>query len=161
MEYEYSFQVKSLKPYIEYCEENGYIKTKDVQQRGKEFKGPNTTVARIKIQKSADGQIKKILDFKENDESDTLVKNRKESLPLEFWDEQAVMSILDFLGYTAPNGEYIRTRIVYEKNQVKFEMDFYHESKKMVMAIEGCKQQVDKVYQEIKEIELKNGELKF
>ncbi len=71
------------------------------------------------------------------------------------------MSILEFLGYVVPNGEYTRTRIVYEKNQVKFEMDFYHESKNKVMAIEGEKEQVDLVYEEIKQIELKNGELKF
>ncbi len=161
MEYEYSFQVKSLEPYIEYCEKNGYTKTKDTEQSGKEFKGPNTTVARIKIQKSADGKIKKILDFKEDDDSAVLVKNRRESLPLEFEDEEAVMSILEFLGYVVPNGEYTRTRIIYEKNEVKFEMDFYHESKNKVMAIEGEKEQVDKVYEEIKEIELKNGKLKF
>ncbi len=161
MEYEYSFQVKSLEPYIEYCEKNGYMKTKDIEQSGKEFKGPNITVARIKIQKSVDGQVKKILDFKEDDDSPVLVKNRRESLPLEFEDEEAVMSMLEFLGYVVPNGEYTRTRIVYEKEQVKFEMDFYHESKNKVMAIEGEKEQVDKVYEEIKEIELKNGELKF
>ena len=40
-------------------------------------------------------------------------------------------------------------------------MDFYHESKNKVMAIEGEKEQVDLVYEEIKQIELKNGELKF
>ncbi len=87
MEYEYSFQVKSLGPYIEYCEKNGYTKTKDVEQNGKEFKGPIKTVARIKIQKSSNNQIKKILDFKENDDSAVLVKNRRDLLPLEFEDE--------------------------------------------------------------------------
>ena len=161
MEYEYSFKVKELEPYIAYCEQNGYIKTKDMEQEGKEFKGPNKTVARIKILKPKDGQISKVLDFKEDDESAVLVKNRRESLPLQFVDEEAVMSILEFLGYTEPNGSYTRTRRVYEKGNVKFEMDFYHESKNKVMAIEGEKEQVDKVYEEIKDIELKYGKLRF
>lgn len=161
MEYEYSFKVKSLEPYIEYCEKNGYKKTKDVEQQGKEFKGPNQTVARIKIQKQKDEPTKKILDFKEDDDSKVLVKNRKESLPLNFEDEDAVMSILEFLGYTEPNGAYTRQRIVYEKGEVKFEMDYYFESQNKVMAIEGEKEQVDKVFEEIKEIELKYGEFEF
>ena len=161
MEYEYSFKVKELEPYITYCEENGYRKTKDIEQEGKEFKGPDKTVARIKILKQKNGEVSKVLDFKEDDESAVLIKNRRESLPLEFEDENAVMSVLEFLGYTKPNGFYTRTRIVYEKGNVKFEMDFYHESKNKVMAIEGEKEQVDKVYEQIKDIELKHGKLKF
>ncbi len=90
-----------------------------------------------------------------------MVKNRKESLSLNFEDEDAVMSILEFLGYTEPNGAYTRQRIVYEKDKVKFEMDYYFESQNKVMAIEGGKEQVDKVFEEIKEIELKYGELEF
>ena len=161
MEYEYSFKVKELEPYISYCEQNGYKKTKDIEQEGNEFKGPNKTVARIKISKPKKGKIVKVLDFKEDDESAVLVKNRRESLPLEFEDGKAIMSILEFLGYTKPNGSYTRTRIVYEKDKVKFEMDYYHQSKNKVMAIEGEKEQVDKVYEEIKDIELKYGKLKF
>ena len=161
MEYEYSFKVKSHKPYIEYCEKNGYKLESDVKQQGFAFKAPNKTVARIKIDIPKDGsKPKKVLDFKDEDNSKTLVKERRESLALEFEDDKAVASILEFLGYE-DDGSYIRRRRVYVKGDVKFEMDYYIKSRNKVMAIEGEKEAVDKVYQEIKDIELAYGELRF
>lgn len=157
MEYEYSFKVKSLEPYIDYCTKNGYSLISDTTQKGKEFVA-NNTVARIKISTNKNGETKKVLDFKDADNSKNILKVRRETLALEFENEDAVASILDFLGY-APDGEYDRRRQVFEKDGVKFEMDFYLESKNKVMAIEGEKEMVDKVYSEVIKFELENGEI--
>lgn len=160
MEYEYSFKVKSLEPYIEYCEKNGYVLEKDVKQQGFVFKAPNKTQARIKIETPKNGTTTKVLDFKDDDSSKTLLKVRRETKVLEFQDNEAVASILEFLGYE-DDGSYIRRRRVFVKNGVIFEMDYYIKSRNKVMAIEGEKEEVDKVFNEIKEIELKNGDFKF
>ena len=46
-----------------------------------------------------------------------------------------------------------RTRYVYEKNQVTFELDEYTSPEVMcVVAVEGEKEEVDKVYDEIKDL---------
>ena len=108
MEYEYSFKVKSLEPYIDYCTKNGYSLISDTTQKGKEFVA-NNTVARIKISTNKNGETKKVLDFKDTDNSKNILKVRRETLALEFENEDAVASILDFLGY-APDGEYDRRR---------------------------------------------------
>ncbi len=161
IEYEYSFKVKSLKPYIEYCEKNNYELKSDTKQIGRVLKADNNTVARIKIDLPKKGTPRKVVDFKDADDSKNLVKARRESLPLAFEDEEAVESILEFLGYNKKDGSYIRRRRVFVKGNVTFEMDYYVKSRNKVMAIEGEKTEVDKVYQEIKHIELKNGELRI
>ena len=63
MEYEYSFKVKSLQPYIDFCKEDGYQLKSDCKQSGKELKATNKTVARIKIETQNDGTVKKIFGF--------------------------------------------------------------------------------------------------
>ena len=45
----------------------------------------------------------------------------------------------------------IRKRWVYKKDEITFEIDDYKEPKMKVVAIEGNKEQVDKVYQELEE----------
>ncbi len=155
MEYEYSFKVKSLKPYIEYCIKNGYELKSDVKQMGRVLKADNNTTARIKVDLPKKGTPKKVLDFKDADDSKALIKERRETLPLVFEDDEAVESILEFLGYTKKDGSYIRRRRVFVKGNVIFEMDYYIKSRNKVMAIEGVKEDVDRVYEEIKDIELK------
>ena len=77
---------------------------------------------------------------------------RRESLPINFDDEKAVESILEFLHYSKDN-TLIRTRYVYEKNNVKFEIDEYEQPRKtFVVAVEGEKTQVDAVYNEIQKL---------
>ena len=44
----------------------------------------------------------------------------------------------------------IRKRVVYKKDDVTFEIDDYSKPKMMVVAIEGIKDEVDIVYQELK-----------
>ena len=61
-------------------------------------------------------------------------------------DMKALNSILDILGYKE-NVHIERTRIVYKKDTVKFEIDKYIKPEKMcVVAIEGEKVIVDEIY---------------
>ena len=49
-----------------------------------------------------------------------------------------------------------RHRVVYKKGHVKFEIDEYTAPKMKVVAIEGDKDQVDRVYKELEKIIIKN-----
>lgn len=150
-EYEYSFEVKSLSPYIKYCEENGYfLKDKNKQSRTI-YRNSNKTMARITINESNE-KVTKQLDFKDDILSNDVLIERKESMALDFADDEAVNSILEFLNYRKDN-TLIRTRIVYEKNGIKFELDDYQEPRKaFVVAIEGEKSKVDKEYELVKSL---------
>lgn len=159
MEYEYSFKVKSFEPYIDYCVKNGYELVSDTTQDGRVFI-LNNTLARVRINTTKNGETKKVLDFKDADDSKNVLKVRRETKALEFDDYEAVQSILDYFGYV-PEGNYIRERKVYQKNGVIFEMDYYLESKNKVMAIEGEKEEVDKVYEEVIKFELVHGDIRI
>ena len=120
-----------------------------IKQNRTLYRNNNKTMARITIKEN--NKIKeKILDFKEDNLTEDILKIRKESLPLKFENIEEAESILEFLEYKK-DITLIRTRIVYEKNNVKFELDEYESPNKYcVVAIEGNKEEVDKVYQEIK-----------
>lgn len=47
LEYEYSFVVKDIRPYIEYCENEGYSKISENTQIRELFISPNKILARI------------------------------------------------------------------------------------------------------------------
>ena len=149
LEYEYSFKVSNLDKYIEYCKNNNYKLIEKTKQNRTLYRNINKTMARITI-KENNNNIEKILDFKEDNLTKDILKIRKESLPLKFENIEEAESILEFLEYKK-DITLIRTRIVYEKNNVKFELDEYESPNKYcVVAIEGNKEEVDKVYQEIK-----------
>lgn len=146
-EYEYSFKVKSLDSYIKYCEENGYKKTSETSQIRELFTSNNKILARITTKKSND-KIIKSLDFKDENDSDEILKNCRETKPLIITDDnkESINSILDILGYKKKK-HLDRKRVVYEKGTVKFEIDDYSSPEKMfVVAIEGEKEAVDKTY---------------
>ena len=150
-EYEYSFKVKNIKPYIDYCENNNYELVEENKQVRTLYKKEDKTMARI-TSKEKDGNIKLFLDFKEDLLSDEDLIESKESKALEFSDLDSVESILDFLEYKK-DIELFRTRIFYKKNKVIFELDSYEFPEKMyVVAVEGDKEEVDKVYEEIKKL---------
>ena len=122
MEYEYSFKVDKLDLYIDYCEKNNYKKIEENKQTRILYRNKNKTMARV-TKKEKNEDIKLFLDFKDDILTDEILVERRESLPLEFNDEEAVESILEFLEYkrdTILN----RTRIVYKKGDVIFELDF-------------------------------------
>ena len=125
MEYEYSFKVDSLDEYKKYCEENGYEKRLEYDQVRELFTSDNKVLAR---------------------------KESRETIPLKVTDENrgAIDSILNILGYKKKK-HLVRKRYIYKKGKVKFEMDDYTKPEIMhVVAIEGDKGEVTKVYNEIK-----------
>ncbi len=148
-EYEYSFNVESLHPYMEYCQNNNYTMRSHADQERTIYRGPNKTIARVTVNVSDDVETK-TLDFKDDVINDEVLIERKETLPLSINDTYAVSSVLDFLGYKK-DVTLVRTRVVYEKGGVKFEFDSYTQPKKAyVVAIEGDKDKVDLIYNEIK-----------
>lgn len=151
MEYEYSFKVDSLDEYKEYCEENGYEKRLEYDQVRELFTSDNKVLARITTAKTGEN-TDVFLDFKDDDDSDKVYKESRETIPLKVTDENrgAIDSILNILGYKKKK-HLVRTRYIYKKGRVKFEMDDYREPEIMhVVAIEGDRDEVTKVYNEIK-----------
>ena len=148
-EYEYSFKVKSIKPYIDYWISNNYKEVNVVKQNRIIFENKNSKniIARITINDK--NEIS--LDFKNvcNNKEDLNIS--KESLPIILTEDniENIKSILDVLEFyeTANN---IRIRYIYELNGVMFEIDDYINPKMQVVAIEGEKEIVDKVYNDIK-----------
>ena len=151
MEYEYSFKVDSLDEYKKYCEENGYEKRLEYDQVRELFTSDNKVLARITTTKTGEN-TDVFLDFKDDDDSDKVYKESRETIPLKVTDENrgAMDSILNILGYKKKK-HLVRKRYIYKKGKVKFEMDDYTKPEIMhVVAIEGDKDEVTKVYNEIK-----------
>lgn len=151
MEYEYSFKVDSLDWYKKYCEENGYVKRLEYDQVRELFTSDNKVLARITTTKTGEN-TDVFLDFKDDDDSDKVYKESRETIPLKVTDENrgAIDSILNILGYKKKK-HLVRKRYIYKKGKVKFEMDDYTKPEIMhVVAIEGDKDEVTKVYNEIK-----------
>ena len=151
MEYEYSFKVDSLDEYKKYCEENGYEKRLEYDQVRELFTSDNKVLARITTTKTGEN-TDVFLDFKDDDDSDKVYKESRETIPLRVTDENrgAIDSILNILGYKKKK-HLVRKRYIYKKGKVKFEMDDYTKPEIMhVVAIEGDKDEVTKVYNEIK-----------
>ena len=153
-EYEYSFNVKSIEPYINYCRLNGF-KEKFICQQNRivyEKKDNKNLIARITTT-NKNGKNKIELDFKNVNKAHKDLKESRESIPLlvNSRNQKSIFSILEIMGFyiTANN---TRIRYVYQKGGVIFEIDDYLEPKMKVVAIEGNKDEVDKVYLEIKDI---------
>lgn len=150
MEYEYSFKVKDVTKYIDYCKENNYELIEESSQIRTLYKNNNGIIARITT-KETNNSKKTYLDFKDDNDSDEILKVSRETIPLEVIDnnKDAINSILDILEYKKEK-KLIRNRVVYKKDGVTFEIDDYIEPKMMVVAIEGVKEEVDIVYKSIK-----------
>lgn len=153
-EYEYSFQVESIKPYINYCEKNQYLKKSEVTQNRIVYrnKKDENIIARITTT-FKDGNKETFFDFKNVDKNHNFLKISNESIPLKVTEEneESIYSILKVLNfYEGANN--IRTRYVYEKKDVTFEIDEYKKPEMQVVAIEGKREEVDKVYKEISSI---------
>lgn len=150
MEYEYSFKVDNLDKYINYCISNNYELVEESSQTRTLYRNSNRTIARITT-KEKNNNKKTYLDFKDDNDSDEILKVSRETIPLEVTDEnkKAINSILDILEYKKDK-ILIRNRVVYKKNGVTFEIDDYKLPKMKVVAIEGIKEEVDIVYKELK-----------
>ena len=147
-EYEYSFNVKSIKPYIDYCKINNYTNKLIINENRIVYHNDNLkhVIARITI-----SEDKSVLDFKNINKENKDLKISNESIPLEINNIDIIKSMLEVLGFYE-NANNTRTRYVYEKDNVIFEIDDYINPIMQVVAIEGNKDKVDKIYKEIKEI---------
>lgn len=153
LEYEYSFKVKDIKPYIDFCIENEYEKISESSQTRILYRNINKTMARITT-KESNVRKETVLDFKDDNQSEETLKVSRETIPLVINNEnkEAIDSILDMLEYKKDK-TLIRNRVVYKKNNVTFEIDHYTSPEVMcVVAIEGLKEEVDKVYKKLEQM---------
>lgn len=144
-EYEYSVKVKDIEPFINYCKENNYELINKTAQKRVLYRNSNKILARVTI--IEDDKSKNIfLDFKDENESDDVLKISRESGKINVTDNmdfvKSALSMLEFDFYK----ELDRVRYVYVKNKVTFEIDEYIKPKMKVVGIEGNKEEVDKVY---------------
>lgn len=144
-EYEYSVKVKDIEPFIVYCKKNNYELINKTAQKRVLYRNNNKILARITTIK--EGESKNIfLDFKDENESDDVLKISRESGKINVTDNMNfvndILSILEFDFYK----ELDRLRYVYVKNNVTFEIDEYIKPEMKVVGIEGAKEEVDKVY---------------
>lgn len=97
--------------------------------------------------------VKKVLNFKDDNLNDKTLKISRETKDLVVNDDnqEFVDSLIEILDLT--NKKVLkRNRYVFEKNNVKFEIDEYIEPVMNVVAIEGLQEEVDFVYKELEEI---------
>lgn len=150
-EYEYSFKVKSIEPYINYCKNNNYnlIDIIKENRRVYENKHNNKLIARITSRIKNNKKDMK-LDFKNVSSNNDDLKISLESIPIKITKRNkkqidSILKVLDF--YEVTNN--IRTRYIYKLNDVKFEIDDYEIPQMKIVAIEGLKDEVDKIYKKI------------
>lgn len=154
-EYEYSFKVKSIKLYIEYCEKNNY-KLEDITKQNRmvyENRYSEDIIARITTTVKH-GKKTCIFDCKNVGKRDNSLKISNESKPMKVTkgNREQIESILNVLNfYEAANNN--RKRYIYEKDGVKFEIDDYISPVMCVVGIEGERNKVDKVYEDLKDLE--------
>lgn len=151
-EYEYSFKVKEIKPFIDYCKNNNYELKKEYDQIRTLYKNSGKVMARITKNTYKDKKIE-ILNFKDDNLGDSVLKVSRESKDLRITDEnrEFVQSLLEILELKESK-KLIRKRYVYVYNNVVFELDKYTNPSMNVVAIEGKKDQVDSVYDDLKPI---------
>ena len=150
-EYERTFKVKTIAPFIEYCKKNGYQEFDAVKQNRVVYHDQNCDhiIARITTD-IIKGQEKIIFDCKNVNRINQNLNISSESIPLELNSEnlKIIKSILDVLEFKVA-ADNLRTRYVFEKNDVKFEIDDYSRPEMKVVAIEGNEKLVETVYGEI------------
>lgn len=148
-EYEYSFKVNDISPFVEFCKKNNYELEDEYEQIRTLYKNGKTAMARITKNTYPDKSIE-VLNFKDDNLNDNILKVSRESKDLEINDENRdfVISLLEILDLDKTK-ELIRKRYVYKKNNVIFELDEYTSPVMNVVAIEGLKEEVDNVYKEL------------
>lgn len=150
IEQEYSFKVTDIKPFINYFKNNSFKKTSKTLEQRTLYRKKDKTLLRLTIKKSGHKIIKE-MDFKEDILSNDVYIQRKESLPIVYTDDEAVNSVINFLGYEK-HITLIRTRYIFKKEDLKVEIDDYISPNKMfVVAIEGNVNKTSKIYNELKE----------
>ena len=150
-EYEKGIKVDDIQPYIEYCEKNGYKKVAVTEQNRKVFENKNDRkiISRITTEKHGD-QEKIYLDFKNFSTHTDSLQISQESKELEITRQQIpiILSMLNTLNFEQ-SADNFRTRYVYKKGSVKFEIDDYKVPSMKVVALEGKDDDVERVFDEI------------
>ena len=151
-EYEYSFKVKDIKEFIQYCVLNEYEKKEEYLQTRILYKNGGPVMARI-TENIYNDYVQKVLNFKDDTLNDNILKVSRETKDLVINDDnqEFVDSLIEILDL-ANKKVLKRKRYVFEKNSVKFEIDEYIDPVMNVVAIEGLQEEVDAVYNELEEI---------
>ena len=152
-EYEYSFKVDSVESTIKYCEQNGYKKVFEASQNRVVFENESNRNIIARITTTDLGERSDIkFDVKHIKGSRENLKVSNESLPLVLNEDnkQSVLSVLEVLGFVEV-ADNLRTRCVYEKDSVRFEIDDYESPPMCVIAIEGEKDSVNQECKILKE----------
>ena len=156
-EYEYSYYVKDINPYIEFCEKNNYKKICEVSQHRKVFENQynRDIISRITTENDIT-----VIDFKNvnNKKNELNISNESKTLKVDENNEAFINSMLTTLGFELCADNY-RIRYVYKKENVKFEIDKYTSPEEYyVVGVEGDRLEVDKVFKELEDI---NNEYKI
>lgn len=122
-EYEYSFKVKDIGPFIDYCVNNNYELKNEYEQTRTLYKNGGKVMARITKNIYKDNEVE-ILNFKDDNLSDNVLKVSRESKDLVMNDDnrEFVKSLLEILELTDVK-KLVRKRYVYRYNNVIFEID--------------------------------------
>ena len=149
VEYEYNFKVDDISVVIKFCEENGFVLVSKTSENRVVFENKQNRKIISRLTTTF-GESEKVTvwDFKNVGKNDNLLKVSKESEAMVL-DESGIKiarSMLEVMDFEQ-SADNLRTRYVFEKGDVKFEIDDYTRPQMKVVAIEGEKSQVDKVYQ--------------
>lgn len=150
-EYEYSLKARAVEPFLEYCKKNNYEATPAVRQNRKvyENKFNKHIIARLTTEEIKGEEITFFDSKNVGQENDNLkISSESEPLKINKEDIETIKSILDVMGFYQSADNY-RTRYVYHKDGVKFEIDDYTITNMKVVAIEGERSEVEKVYKEV------------
>ena len=146
-EYEYTFKVDDVTPYIKYCEENGFKKKSVTKQNRKVFENQNAKhiIARITTT-IQDGKENIVLDFKNVGNKSKNFKISEESLPLTIKkdDIKTILNMLEVIDFSLSADNH-RTRYEYIKDDIKFEIDDYTIPPMKIVAIEGDDKKVEEI----------------
>jgi adenylate cyclase class IV len=150
-EYEYSINVKDIKPFMEYCTRNGYKKIVEYKQHRIVYKSNKFEhlIARFTTNDSINKK-ETLFDIKNVQKSSKNLKCSQESIPIIVTNEnkKSIMSIISILDFEKCS-DLKRKRLIYKKSNVIFEIDDYSKPKMKVVAIEGKKEEVDTVFNDI------------
>ena len=151
-EYEYNFKVNDLTPYINYCKENGY-KEEIINQVRIVYESLDEKHLIARLTKNNNKET--LFDFKRVNSENKDLKVSEESVPIkvDINNINEIRKLLKLFNFKQKS-RLVRTRYIYTKDDIKFEIDDYSEPPSKVVAIEGNKAKVDKLYKEIKLLDL-------
>lgn len=146
-EYEFNIKVKEIQSTINFCKDNGFEFVSKTKQNRVVFENKDNRSVISRITTTWQNDQKTIVwDFKNVNNKSKKLKESIESKEL-ILTEKDVSIAKDMLKVANFElfADNLRTRYVYEKDNVKFEIDDYERPAMKVVAIEGDKQKVDEI----------------